>query len=194
MLWSKYRFYRTVKTYGDRQAAVRFGLELPTGKTRAPTETQISAPAFVRQQLTPINGGLAPHFDVAFSQAGGRFIFGGNAEGILRTERAGYRLGHELRVNTDLEYVLLPRDYQTPGHELFAILETNFVQRGRGRLSGTVVDGSKSTEYYLAPGLQYAAEPRFVVEGSVQIPVIRNTGALLLRTDVSVLLGVKYLF
>ena len=61
-------------------------------------------------------------------------------------------------------------------------------------MSGTVVDGSKSTEYYLAPGLQYAAEPRFVVEGSVQIPVIRNTGALLLRTDVSVLLGVKYLF
>lgn len=30
--WSKYRFFRTVKTYGDRQAAVRFGLELPTGK------------------------------------------------------------------------------------------------------------------------------------------------------------------
>jgi hypothetical protein len=193
-LWSKYRFYRTVKTYGDRQAAVRFGLELPTGKKSAPTETQINAPAFVRQQLTPINGGLSPHFDLAFSQAGGRFIFGGNAEGILRTERDGYRLGNELRVNTDLEYVLLPRDYQAPGHELFVIMETNFVQRWRGRVNGEVVDGSKSTEYYLAPGLQYAAHPRFVVEGSVQIPVIRNTGPLVLRTDINVLLGVKYLF
>ena len=193
-LWSKYRFYRTVKTYGDRQAAVRFGLELPTGKKNAPTEAQVNAPAFVRQQLTPINGGLSPHFDLAFSQAGGRLIFGGNAEGILRTERDGYRLGHELRINTDLEYVLLPRNYQTPGHELFAILETNFVERWRGRVSGAVVDGSKSTEYYLAPGLQYAARPRFVVEASVQLPVIRNTGTLSLRTDVNALLGVKYLF
>jgi len=71
MLWSKYRFYRTVKTYGDRQAAVRFGLEMPTGKKTAPTAQEVNAPAFVRQQLTPISGGLSPHFDLAFSQAGG---------------------------------------------------------------------------------------------------------------------------
>jgi hypothetical protein len=86
-LWSKYRFYRTVKTYGDRQAAARFGLELPTGRNEAPNEREVNAPAFVREQLTPVNGGLTPHFDLAFSQAGGRFIFGGNVEGILRTER-----------------------------------------------------------------------------------------------------------
>ena len=193
-LWGKYRFFRTVKTYGDRQAAARFGLELPTGKSSAPDERELDAPAFVRQQLTPISGGLSPHFDVAFSQAGGRFIFGGNLEGIVRSERDGFRMGHELRVNTDFEYVLLPRDYQSPGKELFVILESNFVQRGRGRLGGDVVEGSKSTEFYLSPGLQYAADPRFVVEGSVQIPVIRNTGPLVLRTDLNVLLGVKYLF
>lgn len=193
-VWSKYRFFREVKTYGDRQAAVRFGLELPTGKKDAPTQTQVNVPAFVRQQLTPINGGFAPHFDLAFSQAGGRFIFGGNAEVIFRAERDGFRMGHEQRLNTDLEYVLLPRDYQKPGGELFLILETTFVHRGTGRLNSAPVDGSKATEYYLAPGLQYAAQPRFVVEGSVQFPVIRNNGPLVLRTDVNVLLGVKYLF
>ena len=193
-LWSKYRFYRTVKTYGDRQAAVRFGLELPTGKKSAPSEREVNAPSFVRQQLTPINGGLSPHFDVTFSQAGGRFIFGGNIEGILRSERDGFRMGHELRVNTDLEYVLLPREYRAPGKELFLILETSFVQRGRGRVNGTVVEGSKATEVYLAPGLQYAAHPRFVIEGSVQVPVMRHTGPFVLRTDANVLLGVRYLF
>lgn len=193
-LWSKYRFYRTVKTYGDRQAAARFGLELPTGRKTAPSTNEVNAPAFVRQQLTPINGGLSPHFDVAFSQAGGRFIFGGNVEGILRLERDGFRMGHELRINTDLEYVLLPRDYHAPGKELFLILETNFVQRGRGSIDGAVVEGSKSTEFYLSPGLQYAADPRFVIEGSVQVPIVRNTGPLVLRTDINVLLGVKYLF
>ncbi len=192
--WAKYRFFRQVKTYGDRQAAARFGLELPTGSKDAPSQNQINAPAFVRQQLTPINGGLAPHFDLAYSQAGGRIIFGGNAEAIFRSERDGFRMGHEQRLNTDLEYVLLPRDYKKPGHELFLILETTFVHRGTGRLNSAPVAGSKATEYYLAPGLQYAARPQFVVEGSVQFPVVRNTGPSILRTDLNVLLGVKYLF
>lgn len=193
-LWSKYRFFRQVKTYGDRQAAARFGLELPTGKKDAPSQSQINVPAFVRQQLTPIAGGLSPHFDLAFSQAGGRIIFGGNAEAVFRTERDGFRMGHEQRLSTDLEYVLLPREYKKPGGELFVILETTFVHRGTGRLNSAPVAGSKATEYYLAPGLQYAARPQFVVEGSVQFPVVRNTGPLALRTDVNVLLGVKYLF
>jgi hypothetical protein len=192
--WAKYRFFRQVKTYGDRQAAARFGLELPTGKKDAPGQSQINVPAFVRQQLTPISGGLSPHLDLAFSQAGGRFIFGGNAEAIFRSERDGFRMGHEQRLNTDLEYVLLPREYKKPGGELFLILETTFVHRGTGRLSSAPVAGSKASEYYLAPGLQYAARPQFVIEGSVQLPVVRNTGPVALRTDVNVLLGVKYLF
>lgn len=191
--WAKYRFFRKVEIYGDRQAAVRLGLELPTGKKRAPSQAQINVPAFVRQQLTPISGGLSPHFDVAFSQAGGRWIFGGNAEAIFRTERDGFRMGHEQRLNTDLEFVI-PRDPHKPGGELFLILETTFVHRSNGRLDGLKVEGSGATEYYLAPGLQYTAHPRFVVEGSFQFPVVRNTGPLALRTDRNILLGVRYLF
>lgn len=191
--WAKYRFFRTVETYGDRQAAFRVGLELPTGKKDGPTQLQVNAPAFVRQQLTPINGGLSPHFDLAFSQAGGRIIFGGNAEAIFRTERDGFRMGHEQRLNTDLEYVV-PHDPHKPGGELFFILETTFVHRSEGRLNGLRVSGSRATEYYLAPGLQYAARPRFVIEGSFQFPVVRNTGPMILRTDRNILLGVRYLF
>jgi hypothetical protein len=56
------------------------------------------------------------------------------------------------------------------------------------------VPGSNSTEYYLAPGLQYAADPRFVIEGSWQFPLVRNTGPLVLRNDANILLGVRYLF
>jgi hypothetical protein len=191
--WAKYRFFRRVKTYGDRQAAFRAGLELPTGQTTSPTQSQVNVPAFVRQQLTPINGGLAPHFDLAFSQAGGRVIFGGNAEVIFRAERDGFRMGHEQRLSTDLEYVI-PHDPHKPGGELFLILETMFVHRSTGRLSGLAVAGSTATEYYLAPGLQYAARPRFVIEGSYQLPVVLNTGPFVLRTDRNLLLGVKYLF
>lgn len=193
-LWGKYRFFRKVKTYGDRQAAFRFGLELPTGKKTAPTASEVTAPTFVREQLTPISGGLSPHFDLAFSQASGRFIFGGNVETVLRTERNGYRLGNEIHLNTDFEYVLLPFDYTKPGKELFVILETSLVARSNGRSGGLKVPNSSSTEFYISPGLQYAADPRFVIEGSVQIPVFRNIGTMLLKTDYNFLLGVKYLF
>jgi hypothetical protein len=193
-LWGKYRFFRAVRTYGDRQASARFGLELPTGKKDGPSAQELNATEYVRQQLTPISGGLSPHLDLSFSQARGRVIFGANGETVLRSERAGYRMGHEARVNTDLEYVLLPRDYSRPGGELFVILETTFVQRGEGRVGSLPVPGSNATEYYLAPGLQYAAAPRFVVEGSYQFPVVLNTGPQALRTDRSLLLGVRYLF
>ena len=193
-VWAKYRFFRTVKTWGDRQAAFRFGLETPTGSKDAPTANKVNAPAFVRAQLGSINGGLSPHFDLAFSQAGGRIIFGGNVEGIFRTTRDGFRLGHELRANTDLEYVLFPRNYQKPGHELFAILETTTVYRSHGRLDGISVPESTSTEFFVTPGLQYTLRPNFVIEGNIQLPVVRNTGPMVLRTEFNLLLGMKYLF
>jgi hypothetical protein len=189
----KYRFFRQVEAWGDRQAAVRFGLELPTGK-KDPPGRHLRTSAFVRQQLSPISGGLSPHIDLAYSQAKGRFIFGGNAEGVFRSERDGFRMGHELRVNTDLEYVLFPRKYDRPGGEVFAILETNFIRRGPGRLGGVAVSGSGSTEYYLSPGVQYAMHPRFVIEASFQLPVVRNTGPQSLRIERAVLVGFRLLY
>jgi hypothetical protein len=190
----KYRFFRRVEEWGDRQAAVRFGLELPTGRKDAPSEQQLHAPTFVRQQLTPISGGLSPHVDLTYSQARRRFIFGGNIEGVFRSARDGFRMGHELRINTDLEYVLFPFKYDRPGGEVFAILETNFIRRGTGRVNDSPVPGSRSTEYYLAPGIQYALHPRFVIEGSVQLPVVRDTGPEVLRTGLSVLVGIRFLY
>ena len=47
-------------------------------------------------------------------------IFGGNAEAIFRTERDGFRMGHEQRLNTDFEFVI-PRDPHKPGGELFEV-------------------------------------------------------------------------
>ena len=190
----KYRFFRQVEAWGDRQAALRFGLELPIGKKATPGEQQLQAPEFVRQQLSPISGGVSPHIDLTYSRAKGRFIFGGNVEGVLRSERDGFRMGHELRINTDLEYVLLPRKYDRPGGEVFAILESNFIRRGTGRVTGGPAPGSRSTEYHLAPGIQYAMRPRFVFEASYQIPVARNTGPQALRIERGLLVGIRLLY
>jgi len=193
-VWGKYRFYRALETWGDRQAALRLGVELPTGKKNAPGEENLAEPDFVRQQLSPISGGLAFHTDVSYSQAHHRFIYGANIEGTLRGERNGFRTGHELRVNTDLEYVLLPLKYQNPGKELFVILETTYSYRNRGRIAGRTAPGSSSSEFYLAPALQFTASPRLVLEASFQFPVVLNSGPLVLRTDQNFLVGIRYLY
>jgi hypothetical protein len=193
-VWGKYRFYRALETWGDKQAAVRFGLELPTGKKGAPGEEKLALPEFVRQQLGPIDGGVAFHTGAVYSQARGRIIYGANVEATGRAARAGFRMGHEMRVNTDLEYVLLPLKYQSPGKELFVLLETTYAYRSRGRIEGRAVQGSSSSEFYLAPGLQFTATPRLVLEASYQFPVVRNMGPLVLRTDRNVLVGVRYLY
>lgn len=193
-LWGKDRFYRTLETWGDKQASIRFGAELPTAKKDVLGQDRLAVPEFVRQQIGPNNGGFALHTDLNYSQARRRLIYGANIEGILRTERDGFRTGHEIRVNTDLEYVLFPLKYQTPGRELFAILETSYVYRDRGRIGGRSVPGSSASEFYVAPGLQFTATPRFVVEASFQVPVVHNVGPLTLRTDKSLLLGIRYLY
>lgn len=193
-VWAKHRFYRTLETWGDKQAAVRFGLELPTGKKDAPDEAELSAPEFVRRQLGAIDGGFAAHADLAFSQAHHRWIYGANLQGTLRTERDGFRLGHEVRLNTDLEYVLLPFKYRSPTKELFLILETTTMLRDRGRAQGRTVAGSSSSEFYLAPALQYIATARLVLEASLQLPVSHSSGAQALRTDKNLLIGVRYLY
>ena len=77
---------------------------------------------------------------------------------------------------------------------MFAILESNFIRRGTGRIAGAPAPGSRSTEYYLAPGIQYAMRPRFVIEGSFQIPIARNTGPQALRIERGALIGVRFLY
>jgi hypothetical protein len=48
-------------------------------------------------------------------------------------------------------------------------------------------------KFYLAPGLQYIVSQRFMLEASYQLPVLRNTGALVLCTDSNFLFGFSYL-
>ena len=194
ILWGKYRFFRALETWGDRQGGVRFGLELPTGSNDAPAEAALPLPEFVRQQLTPISGGLSTHVDTSYSQARGRFVYGASAEAIARSERDGFRLGHELRVNTDLEYVLLPLKYRSPTNELFLIFETTYVHRTNGRVGGRVVSDTSSNGFYVAPALQYVPTARFLVEVSYQVPVIERAGPQVLRTDKNILFGIRYLY
>lgn len=193
-LWGKYRFFRVVEQWGDKQAALRFGLELPTGSTDVADAARLNVPTFIRQQLAPINGGTSAHLEAAYSQAKGRWIFGGNVAGIVRSERDGFHIGHEFNLNTDLEYVLFPLKYRRPTKELFGILETNLTHRGNGRSNSATVANSDVTVFSLLPGLQYVASTRVVLEASYQWVVAQRGGGQALRPNRGWLFGLRFLY
>jgi hypothetical protein len=192
--WVKYRFHNSLETGGDRQAAIRVGFELPTASKNAVGDPATNEAEFLRRQLLRIDGGFSTHMDVVYSRAKQRFVYGANLEGVMRSEFVGVRMGNEIRLNTDLEYILLPVEYRGPTNELRLILETNYIHKARGRINGHVVPGSSASEYYVAPAIQFAFNPRWVVEGSYQAPVVLNTGPQLLRTDRSVMFGIRFMY
>lgn len=193
-LWGKYRFFRVVEQWGDKQAAVRFGLELPTGQSDVADAARLNVPTFIRQQLAPINGGTSAHLEAAYSQAKGRWIFGGNVAGVVRSERDGFHIGHEFNLNTDLEYVMFPLKYRRPTKELFSILETNLTHRGKGRSASAAVANSDVTVFSLLPGLQYVASTRVVLEASYQWVVAQRGGGQALQPKRGWLFGLRFLY
>jgi hypothetical protein len=192
--WIKYRFYNSLETGGDRQAAIRVGIELPTAGKNVVGDPATNGDEFLRRQLLRIDGGLSTHMDAVYSRARRRFVYGANVEGVMRREFEGVRMGNEVRLNTDLEYILLPVEYRGPTNELRLILETTYLHKARGRINGQVVPGSSASEYYVAPAIQFAFNPRWVIEGSYQLPVVLNTGPRLLRTDRSVMFGIRFMY
>jgi hypothetical protein len=67
--WIKYRFYNLLETGGDRQAAIRAGIEWPTASKNVVGDPATNEAEFIRRQLLRIDGGLSNHVDAVCSRA-----------------------------------------------------------------------------------------------------------------------------
>lgn len=166
----KHRFYRWVGPWADRHAAVEVGLKLPTGATDRPMNPGLPAP--LRNRLQPGTGSTDGFVDLVYQQARERWVFAGDLGHRFNSEGDGdYRRGDETQLNLSAQYVLFPRVYTQPGHEVFATLEGTFLDAGRDRLRGADLPGTDRSAFFLAPGVQYVATERLFVDLSVQVPV-----------------------
>ncbi len=191
IVWAKYRFYRHVENWADRHAAIRLGLTLPTGiRQRLPS----NLPAAVASQLQPSSGAWSPILDFTYGQAIRRFVYHLNVQQTLAVERGGGRPGHTTRGNLDLEYVFLPRRYKEPRRELFGLLEVSAVHQASLRSRGGEVASTGGTQLLFAPGIQYVAARRLMLEASCQVPVFSGVKELQLRSHLNLLLGFRWLF
>jgi hypothetical protein len=113
----------------------------------------------------------------------------------LRTEANDFRAGDEARGDASFQYRLIPWGALGSGvpSYLFGVLETAAVWNRRDRAFGTEDPNSGGFTWYLAPGLQWISE-RSIVEGAVEIPVIRSANGLALKNDFIAVLSFRQSF
>ena len=117
-------------------------------------------------------------------------------EGVysLNTSRRGTNYGDSFSYNVALGYRLSPRVYERyPSPQLNVYLELNGISTMRDELKGLKLENSGGTTLLLSPGVQYIGGRRWLVEGSLQFPIVENLNGSQLETDIIVSLGARIL-
>ena len=193
VLTGKHRFYRQVGPWQDRHAAVEVGVKLPTGATDRPADPRLSP--VLRHRLQPGTGSVDLLADLVYQQARGKWGQGADVSYRWNGEGEGdYRQGDEIRLNGSLQYILFPRVYTQPGHELFVLLEGTALWKDADRLQGTGLPGTQRSELLLAPGLQYVATERLFLDLSVQFPLASDVDGRGLASDLNTLASFRFAF
>lgn len=192
MLLGRYKFFsRPVPGRWD-QASVQLGLGVPTGATDR--RLRLAVPEPVRRALQPGTGTT----DIVLDVAGGRFTtrynLAANASYRWRNGGGSVQLGDEFTASTDGELFLFPRWTRARGFELLSLLELSYVHRERTDFNGRAVRDSGGDELLLAPGLQWIATERFLLEISVQLPVFHAVNGEQPTLDQSVLAGFRFVY
>jgi hypothetical protein len=189
----KHRFYRRVGPWADRHAAVELGLKLPTGATGRSVDPAL--PVTLRSRLQPGTGSTDALIDIVYQQAHRRLVLAADAGYRYNTEGEGdYRQGDDAQLNLSAQYVLFPRDYTQPGHELFAVLEGTVLSTGSDHLHGAVLRDTGRTAALLAPGVQYVATERLFLDLSLQVPVWEDLRRGEMASRWNVLAQLRYAF
>lgn len=171
---------------------MEIGVKLPTGESDPPDEPAVPRP--LAHRLTPGTGSTDAFVDLVFQQGQRRFVWGGDLEYRWRGEgEEDYRLGDEVTLDLDGEYVLFPRVYKRPGNEVFVLLEATVRHRFDDELAGRSLP-TGGTELLLAPGVQHIATEQMLVSVSLQLPVWEDLDPLAPETDWNLLAEVRYAF
>jgi len=191
-LSGKYRFFRQLGRWRDRQAALGFGVELPTGARHTLHDAEL--PLALREAVQPGSDSTDFFADLSYQQAHRRHVQAASVGYRRNGEGRGYRFGDEARLDLDTEAIVLPRRYEVPGHEVFALLEASIVHREADRLRDARVSGTRRTELLLAPGLEYVASEQLALGLSAAVPVLSRVDDAGLASRWQLLVEARYAF
>ncbi len=158
-----------------RRAALLAGLKLPTGADR-----------FGTPSYDPIFGAVA-------TWSANRHQLDVDVLYTLTTERKDFEAGDRLRYDVSYRYRLWPKRFGKRLLALNGILELNGEWTDRSRRDGNTVRDSGGHVLFVSPGAQLVSL-RWILEASLQIPVVQDLHGPQLERDFVGVLSVRIPF
>ncbi len=179
-LFAKYLLYQHDRKLETFRIAAKAGVKLPSGDENA-------SPA--------LGSGSTDYF---FSTVAGwiKNRIGIYLEGIynVNTSHGGVNFGNNFSYNLAFGYRLLPAVYETyPEPQLNGFLEINGNTQAKSKMNGERNENTGGTIIFLSPGLQYVGGRRWLVESSLQLPVVNEPNGQQLATDWTISFGTRIL-
>lgn len=165
------------------------GIKAPTGEDdatdplgRLPPNVQVGSGSW-----DPFVGVVATYQTLDY-QLDSQFSYRAN------NEANRFRSGDIVRLDGSLQYRLRPRELTggVPGF-LYGVIEVNLAYHDRNHAGGLENPDSGGTRVFLTPGVQYVTR-RWIVEGSVQIPVSQDLNGAALENGYIARAGFRWNF
>ncbi len=188
---AKWRFFKRDRGMGTFQVAAEGGVKAPTGNNdlRDPQGGLLPPP------LQRGSGSWDPTADLLFTYvpaaASARWVFSGDVGFTVTTEADDFQFGDLASYDGMVKYRVHPARY--PGHDTYLLLEVNGRWQGRAQAGGRQVPDSGGHVVFLSPGIQFLLKQNLIVEGGVQLPVVRDLNGMQLGPDFRVLVGLRYI-
>lgn len=178
--FAKYLLYQFDRKNKTIRVASKAGIKLPSGdENKAPALGTGTTDYF----FTTVAGWIEGRVGVY-------------AEGIYNLKTSGDQVdfGNSFSYNLAFGYRLLPVAYETyPSPQLNGFLEINGTTANKNKINGQKADNSGGTTIFLSPGLQYVGGRRWLIEVSLQYPIINEPNGTQLATDWTFSLGTRIL-
>ena len=179
-VFGKYLLYQRDRLNETFRVATKAGVEFPSGDGGK----------------TPPLGTDSTDYFVTVVAGWVRRRTGIYGEGIynVRTSNDTVNLGNSAAYNLAIGFRLTPAVYETyPARQLNLFVELNGTTASRHATSGTPFQDTGGTVVLLSPGVQYVGGRNWLVEGSVQLPIVNQPNGRQLMTSWTSLFGIRVL-
>ncbi len=186
----KYRFFQDSGAGETTEAAVIFGLELPTGRTNI-TEGGVR----LSQPLQPGSGSVDAILGAAFTRVDGRWLVNADLLGKINSEADDYRFGNTYRFDIGGQYRLYPARYERFDQTTVNLIaELNTIYAEKDTFQGPTLADTGGLKMFVTPGLQVIVSEDMLFEAGVQLPAILNLHGSQLEENLRVIIGLRARF
>ena len=178
-LFAKYLVYQYDRKNKTIRVASKTGVKLPTGDEDQPALGTGSTDYFFTTVAGWIEGRVGVYLEGIYN---------------LNTSKGSVDFGNSVSYNLTFGYRLIPKVYETyPSPQLNGFLEINGTTANKNTLSDQKVEDSGGTTIFLTPGIQYVGGRRWLIEASLQYPIVNEPNGTQLGTDWTVSFGTRIL-